>query len=149
MGSWNTYPQGNFRSEAHRVVQRLLHTSNQIASEIGNVANRFGLTRQQLQVLRILRAQYPLTLSINAIRSRMLERMPDSSRMVDRLVCKGLILKSSSPNDRRSSVVQITEKGLKLLESIDPAVDGSAHLLRGLSEDELNTLNRLLDKIKG
>lgn len=149
MRSWSTYPQENFRSEAQRVVQRLLHTSNQIASEIGNVANRFGITRQQFQVLRILRAQYPLTLSINAIRSRMLERMPDSSRMVDRLVCKGLILKASSPNDRRSSVVQITEKGLQLLESIDPAVDNSAHLLRGLSEDELNTLYKLLDKIKG
>ena len=140
--------QSEFRSDNHKAVLNLLHTTAFLSSVISTITTRVGITRQQFNVLRILRGQYPKAASINLIRERMLERMPDSSRMVDRLAAKGLISKSSCPHDRRAAEVTITDKGLQLLEQLDPAVHSADNFLGRLTGEEVGILNRLLDKIR-
>ena len=105
------------------------------------------LTPQQYNILRILRgAAKPL--STLQIRQRMLDKMSDTSRIVDRLLKKELVEKVICKSDRRLVDVTISEKGLILLESLDEFNDEFDLLLKGLSTEEAGMLNRLLDKLR-
>ena len=108
-----------------------------------------GLTTQQYNILRILRGQYPNPASIKNIRSRMLDKMSDASRIVEKLRLKGLIKRDVSNSDRRNVDVVITEKGLEMLTKLDPQMDQVLHALKNLSESEIHQLNELLDKMRG
>jgi DNA-binding MarR family transcriptional regulator len=112
-----------------------------------NLFEKHGLTAQQFNILRILRgAGEPL--STLQIRQRMLDKMSDTSRIVDRLIIKGLVKKNISKIDKRLVDVSITEKGKKLLAKLDGFQDEMDAVLRNLSDSEAKTLNKLLDKIR-
>jgi DNA-binding MarR family transcriptional regulator len=107
------------------------------------------ITRQQYNVLRILRGQYPKPASINLLKERMLDKMSDTSRIVKRLEKKKLVKREESDADRRAVEITITKSGLKLLEDTDNTVSGFSHLLDNLTDKEAVQLNTLLDKIRG
>ncbi|MCX7723608.1 MAG: MarR family transcriptional regulator, partial [Verrucomicrobiae bacterium] len=90
---------------------------------MNNVLSKFDLTPQQFNLLRILRGQYPSPASISLIKERMLDKMSDASRLVDRLIQKKLVERKICSQDRRKVDVIITRKGLKLLEKIDAKND--------------------------
>lgn len=140
--------QKEFQSEAHRAMINLLFTAGYLSGILSNIISKYGITRQQYNVLRILRGQYPGGTSINLIRDRMIERMPDCSRMVDRLLSKGLISKCSSQQDRRAANISITEKGLDLLAEIDPAIQTTENMFESFAPGEIQQLNDLLDKMR-
>ena len=106
------------------------------------------LTKQQFNVLRILRGSYPEPLSTLQIRERMLDKMSDTSRIVDRLVKKEFVNKQTCPNDKRLVDVIITEAGLKKLEALDEKEFIIEDSLQNLSEEEADTLSSLLDKLR-
>ncbi len=106
------------------------------------------ITRQQYNVLRILRGSYPKPLNINIIKERMLDKMSDASRIVERLRIKGLIDRCQSSQDRRAVEIKISEKGLSLLSHTDSNVTQFDDLLSSLNDDELDQINHLLDKIR-
>ena len=106
------------------------------------------ITAQQFNILRILRGSFPEPLSTLQIRERMLEKMSDTSRIVDRLIAKGLVKKITCKNDRRLVDVIITDKGKKLLERLDIRQDEIDRVLGNLSEKDANILSDLLDKIR-
>jgi DNA-binding MarR family transcriptional regulator len=109
--------------------------------------DREGITSQQFNILRILRgAGKPI--STMQIRQRMLDKMSDTSRIVDRLVIKGLVKKAVCPSDKRLVDVMITEKGRKLLEKMDKYDEEMDAVFGQLSASEVTTLNALLDKIR-
>jgi DNA-binding MarR family transcriptional regulator len=126
----------------------LVYTTNWITSKQGSFFKDSDITSQQYNVLRILRGQHPNPCSIKLIKERMLDRMSDASRIVDKLNTKKLVLRRECPNDRRSVDVVITEKGLELLKSLDHIDDISVQTLKALSPEEVNTLNDLLDKLR-
>lgn len=102
---------------------------------------------QQFNILRIVRGnQKPL--STLQIRERMLDKMSDSRRIVDRLVIKGLLKKATSKIDMRLVDVSITERGKRILQRTDLQEDELQQIVKALSEKEAKTLNRLLDKIR-
>ena len=110
----------------------------------------YKITAQQFNVLRILRGQHPNPISTNEIRNRMLDRMPDTSRIVDRLHKQGLLERKTCKADKRLVDVCITEAGLKLLADIDKTIgDNIGKSLPGLTEAEAKTLSDLLDKARG
>jgi MarR family transcriptional regulator, 2-MHQ and catechol-resistance regulon repressor len=112
------------------------------------VFDKEGITAQQYNILRILRgAGKPI--STLQIRERMLDKMSDTSRIVDRLITKGLVKKLTCKNDRRLVDVIISDKGKKLLERLDTRQDEMDGILNNLSEKEAATLSDLLDKIRG
>ncbi len=126
----------------------LIYTTNWLTAKQDSLFKDSGVTVQQYNVLRILRGQYPNPCSIKLIKERMLDRMSDASRIVDKLYAKELLTRRECPNDRRSVDVIITEKGLELLKSLDYIDDLSKQNAQSLSDDEINMLNNLLDKLR-
>jgi DNA-binding MarR family transcriptional regulator len=106
------------------------------------------ITIQQYNVLRILRGQYPNPCCIKLIKERMLDRMSDASRIVDKLNAKELIKRTETQTDRRFVDVVITDKGLELLQSLDYIDETSEQFFKSLSIKEINSLNDLLDKLR-
>jgi DNA-binding MarR family transcriptional regulator len=139
--------QTKFRNEYQKATVNIVFTHNWLMEKIGKIFDAAGITSQQYNILRILRgAGEPL--STLQIRQRMLDKMSDSSRIVDRLVIKGMVKKNTSRTDRRLVDIIITPKGLKLLEKIDAYNDQVDGILMNLSEAEVKQLNKLLDKIR-
>src|SRR5215831_7371441 len=139
--------QRKFRNEHQKAMINLIFTYNWMMENTRNILDKYDLTTQQFNILRILRgAGQPL--STLQIRQRMLDRMSDTSRIVDRLVKKGLVKKGICKMDRRLVDVTITDKGKKLLEKIDQYSDQMDAIMNNLTEDDARTLNELLDKIR-
>ena len=139
--------QERFINEYQKSVINLIYTSNWINEKIKDFLDRFDITSQQFNILRILRgAGEPL--STLKIRQRMLDKMSDTSRIVDRLVKKGLAKKVVCITDKRLVDVTITDKGKQLLENLDQYQDEMDGILKNLTPDEADSLNSLLDKIR-
>jgi len=141
--------QKNFKTDQQKAVVNLLYTSGFLVNLFNNKAKVFDVTRQQYNVLRILRGQYPKSASINLIKDRMLDKMSDASRIVERLRIKKLVERTVSEADRRSVNISITEKGLKLLSDMEPAINSINEIFKGFTTTELETFNTLLDKMRG
>lgn len=107
------------------------------------------ITPQQYNVLRILRGQYPNPCNLKLVKERMLDRMSDASRIIDKLKTKGFVERHECPNDRRNVDLFITEKGLNLLKSLDHVDEEFKSIFRNLNIAEAKQLNDLLDKARG
>lgn len=137
-----------FRSEHERAAVNVLYTATWILEHMRDFLAGYGITQQQYNVLRILRGQYPESISTCDIRNRMIDRAPDASRIVDRMIAKNLVQKAPSVKDKRRIDVTITTNGLALLDAISVAMEGPDNLLRRLSTEECKHLNSLLDTMK-
>lgn len=139
--------QKKFRSEHQKAVINLIYTYNWVNEQMKFFFDRVDITSQQFNILRILRgAEAPL--STLQIRQRMLDKMSDTSRIVDRLIVKGLVKKIICKTDKRLVDVSITDKGKKLLEKTDKHEIEMNAIFGSLSDAEAKTLNKLLDKIR-
>lgn len=140
--------QRKFRNEYQKVAVNIIYTFNWMTELQKKWFDQYDITSQQFNILRILRgAGDPL--STLQIRQRMLDRMSDTSRIVDRLVAKELVRKVVCNSDKRLVDVTITEKGQQLLEETDMKVHELDSILQNISEEEAASLNVLLDKIRG
>ena len=140
--------QDKFRNERHKATVNLLFTYGWMVERLKQFVAEEGITHQQFNILRILRGNYPTPLSTLTIRERMIDKMSDTSRIVDRLLSKSMVKKVVCKKDRRLVDVTITDKGLKLLEKLDKKQDDMDDILSNLSEKEASNLSRLLDKIR-
>ena len=140
--------QKKFKSIQQKVMLNLIYTTNWLTAKQDSLFKDSDITVQQYNVLRILRGQYPNPCSIKLIKERMLDRMSDTSRIVDKLLAKKLLQRNECPNDRRSVNVIISDKGLELLKSLDYIDDLSQQTLKSLTTEEINILNDLLDKLR-
>lgn len=137
-----------FRSEWQRVAVNILFTNNWLIAHQKNLFKPFDITLQQYNVLRILRGQHPEPISTSEIRNRMLDKMSDVSRIVERLVKKKLVVRRVCRSDKRLVDVFISQAGLELLEQLDHIDTDFDLLLQGLSREEAAKLNELLDKAR-
>jgi DNA-binding MarR family transcriptional regulator len=143
----NDINQHVFRNEYQKSVLNLIYTFNWMNEKFSRRFEPFEITQQQFNILRILRgAGQPL--STLQIRQRMLDKMSDTSRIVDRLIKKGLVKKSVCREDRRLVDVLLTEKGKKLLQQMDELNPEFDAVLQNLNPGEARLLNDLLDKIR-
>ena len=140
--------QKKFKSIQQKVMLNLIYTTNWLTAKQDSLFKDSDITVQQYNVLRILRGQYPNPCSIKLIKERMLDRMSDTSRIVDKLFTKKLLVRNECPDDRRSVNVIISDKGLELLKSLDYIDDLSKQMLKSLSNEEIDSLNALLDKLR-
>ena len=139
--------QARFRNEHQKSIINLIYTYNWVNEKMKAFFEKFDITSQQFNILRILRgAGKPL--STLQIRQRMLDKMSDTSRIVDRLIVKGLVKKITCKLDKRLVDISITDKGKKLLEKADKYETEMDAVFGNLSETEVKTLNKLLDKIR-
>jgi DNA-binding MarR family transcriptional regulator len=141
--------QKKFRSETHKLGVNIVYTFNWIDAFQQNHFKKYGITGQQFNVLRILRGQHPNPATIKLLKERMLDKMSDASRIVEKLRVKGLIDRHICPSDRRNCDVHINEKGMRLLADIDREEKIIDEFFSNLDDQEKKLLNDLLDKLRG
>jgi DNA-binding MarR family transcriptional regulator len=140
--------QRTFRNPQQKSMVNLIYTYHWVVERIKQFLSEEDITLQQYNILRILRGSAPKPLSTLQIRERMLDKMSDTSRIVDRLRLKGLVEKSTAKSDKRLVDVLISDKGRKLLEKLDAQNAKLDNIMQGLSEDDMKVFNDLLDKIR-
>ena len=139
----------SFESSHHKSVVNILYTHGWVTNQLRKQFDEYAITMQQFNILRILRGQYPNAATVNLLKERMLDKMSDASRIVERLVQKGLVSRCTNKKDRRAVDVIISEKGLELLKILDLEMNFHEKFKLNLSDDEANQLNVLLDKLRG
>ena len=137
--------QKNFKSPQQKAVINLIYTANWLQSRQQAIFKPFGITGQQFNILRVLRGQFPESISATELKSRMLDQNSDVSRLLDRLAGKKLIIKKTCPKDKRASDVFITGEGIRLLKEIDKLQKEIDSVL-SLSSPEAEQLSDLLDR---
>jgi DNA-binding MarR family transcriptional regulator len=139
--------QPKFRDAYQKAVINLLFTANWMQSRNQEFFKDYGITAHQFNILRILKGQHPQSISATEIKTRMLDKNSDVSRMLDRLIAKNLILKRTCPNDKRAFDVLITDEGIELLKSMEKFLPQRDRIMN-LSEEEAIVLSDLLDKCR-
>ena len=140
--------QEKFRNEYHKLAVNIVFTHNWLMGLQSEMFNGFEITANQFNILRILRGQYPNPATINLLKERMMDKMCDASRLVERLRLKGYVKRELSPDDRRRVDVIITGEGLNLLSGIDKLNAKYDAFFENLTGDEAILLNDLLDKMR-
>lgn len=148
MGIEKDIQQARFKNSYQKAAINLIYTVGWMRDKTKQIFDEEEITSQQFNILRILRGSFPEPLSTLQIRERMLDKMSDTSRIVDRLITKGLVKKVTCKKDRRLVDVIITDNGKKLLERLDKRQDEIDSVLGNLSEKDANILSSLLDKIR-
>ncbi len=135
--------------ESRRLVLNLIVTANHIGESLAIALKPFGISNQQFNVLRILRGQKGKPANLSTIQERMVSKMSNTTRLVDKLVDKKLTERIVCPSNRRKVEIRITQDGLKLLEKIDPVIDSVEEEFAGkLNEKELLSLNEKLNELR-
>lgn len=147
MGIEKDINQYQFRNDYQKAEVNLIYTCNWINEKIKQIIDEADITTQQYNILRILRgSKHPI--STLQIRDRMLDKMSDTSRIVDRLVKKGLAEKTTCTSDKRLVDICISEKGLALLDQLDIRNGDIDNIMRNLTLEEAIQLSHLLDKVR-
>lgn len=138
-----------FASPWHRATINIIYTNNWLNVMLEKRAGAKQITLQQFNVLRVLRGQYPDPVTNNLLKERLLTKTPDISRLVDRIVSKGLVSREKNSIDKRAVDLLITDKGLELLQEIENDMMLDDVLPENISVDDCLKLSELLDKFRG
>jgi DNA-binding MarR family transcriptional regulator len=138
-----------FENNHHKAIINLIYTYGWITNLLKQQLNKYKITLQQYNILRILRGQHPNPATINMLKERMLDKMSDASRIVDRLVQKELVIRFINSKDRRAADILITQKGLDLLLKLDVEMSSKNILDKNINSAEAGILSDLLDKMRG
>ena len=147
MGIEKDIQQTNFRNEYQKLGINLMYTASWLNERIGRFLMQEDITQQQYNILRILRGS-EVPLSTLQIRERMLDKMSDTSRIVDRLIVKELVQKSACKTDKRLVDITLTQKGLELVTRLDQFNDQIDSILQGVSKEDAIIVNQILDKLR-
>jgi DNA-binding MarR family transcriptional regulator len=140
--------QSKFKDEYQKLLINLIFTGNYVTMHQTNVLKPFGLTPQQYNLLRILRGKHPQSISVGDVQERMIFPSSNVTRIMDRLIEKGLVLRTGNIKNRRIQDLNIHENGIALLAQIDGVYEQIIGVLTNLDKKEAELLNLLLDKIR-
>jgi DNA-binding MarR family transcriptional regulator len=136
-------------STYQRLIVNLIFTGAWTKDIANKYLKQFDLSNEQYNILRILRGSYPKLMTISDIQSRMVDRTSNVGRMIDKLLEKKYLDRTTNPNNRRESNVVITQNGLDFLAEIDVEFYKIEERMKSLSVEETNQLIDLLDKLRG
>ncbi len=135
-----------FPSEHVKALINIKYTASYLDQIGASILKPYGISEPQYNILRILRGAGK-AITVNQVKERMVQKSPNTTRLMDKLCEKSLIKRRRCENDRRVVYVEILDKGAKLLKEIR-FDSGFESYMKQLSKDEANQLNRLLDKIR-
>ncbi len=138
-----------FENDYQKAIVNVLYTYGWVTALLKEKLAKYDVTLQQYNILRILRGQHPNPATVNLLKERMLDKMSDASRIVERLIQKELVSRSVNQKDRRAVDIFISPRGLEILAKLDPVITPEELLRANLSEGEAKQLNYLLDKLRG
>ncbi|MFN4285785.1 MAG: MarR family winged helix-turn-helix transcriptional regulator [Lacibacter sp.] len=138
----------NFRNDVHKAGLNILYTAWWLKTLMSRELKQYGLTHEQYNVLRILKGKHPQAMCVKDIAGRLIEKSSNVPRIIDRLVVKKLVKRSTDPADKRHTVMTLTPAGINLLEqstrSINAAFDHYIHM----EPAQARQLNRLLEQFR-
>ncbi|MBO6660526.1 MAG: MarR family transcriptional regulator [Roseivirga sp.] len=137
-----------FKSPYEKLMVNIIYTNSWLHDQQNKLFKSHGITTPQYNVLRILRGQYPEPCTVNTIIERMLDRMSNASRIVDRLESKELVARTVCKSDRRAKDVIITEKGLGILDNVDQEMTGWLHNFDSINQDLVEKASDTLDAFR-
>ncbi|AWW00507.1 MarR family winged helix-turn-helix transcriptional regulator [Arcticibacterium luteifluviistationis] len=137
-----------FKNPVEKTFVNIMFTNNKICDLQYKMLKKHDLTFQQYNVLRILKGHHPKPITINGIIERMLDKMSNASRLVDKLLQKGYVNREFRADDRRACDVTITKEGLSFLENVNMNMNKEVLSRSALCEEDLEILNTLLDKFR-
>jgi DNA-binding MarR family transcriptional regulator len=140
--------QEKFTSEYSKLIINIAYTNAYLGTIFAGTLKPYDLSMQQFNVLRILRGQHPKPVSINNITDRMIDKMSNASRLVEKLRKKSMIERSKCEHDGRQVDVAITTKGLKVLAELDVIMEEYDKQFHHLSEEDAKTANEILDRLR-
>ena len=138
-----------FEDNYHKAVINISYTYGWLSNLFRCKFEKYNLTQQQFNILRIFRGQYPKPATVNLLKERMIDKMSDASRIVDRLVQKGFVSRCTNTKDRRAVDIRISDVGLEILSKMDIEFKAGDFLKNNLTEEEAGQLSDLLDKMRG
>jgi DNA-binding MarR family transcriptional regulator len=125
-----------------------MYTSYQVKSWVSTTLKAYGLTTEQFNVLRILKGKHPNQMCVRDVAGRMIERSSNVPRIIDRLEVKKLVKRTTSSQDKRETVITLTQAGVNMLQTVNPVIEQRGSEMCGLTNEELVLLNDLLDKYR-
>ena len=137
-----------FSSKKEKAIVNIIYTNNWIYLNYSKNLKKYDISNQQYNVLRILNGQNGKPITINEIIERMLDKMSNASRLVDKLLAKGLVSREQRQGNRRACDVILTEKGKSFLEEVKTDMNLNEDKMSPLTDEEFDTLNELLDKMR-
>lgn len=137
-----------FKSEIQKLILNISVTSSWFNSIFAEKLKPYEISPPQYNVLRILKGKYPESYCNQDITQRMIDKSSNASRIVDKLVDKKLASRTEDKNDRRSVNIKITDKGLKLLETIEKAPTFNFSKIKEFNEEKARLMNEWLDELR-
>ena len=135
--------------ESRKLVLNLIVTASHISEKLAEALKPFEISNQQFNVLRILRGQKEKPANLSTIQDRMVNKMSNTTRLVDKLVDKKLCERIVCPSNRRKVEIRITKNGMELLSTLDPIIDKVENDFAGkINEEELISLNTRLNELR-
>ncbi len=137
-----------FNDEVHKATLNILYTSYWMRDNMSGVMKDIGITSEQFNILRILKGKHPEAMCVKDIGSRMIEKSSNVPRILDRLVAKELVMRSTSKEDKRETIISLTDTGIKTLQAANEALATINKQTIGINNDEAVILNQLLEKLR-
>ncbi len=141
--------QARFSTEQAKAMVNIMVTADRLSNAIDSILKPFGVSKEQYNVLRILKGQHPNRSPLQLISERMISRSSNATRLVEKLRLKGLIQRTACPENRRKVDILITHDGLDLLEEIAPHMTDIIPLPGSIKTEDAQNLNRILDNLRG
>lgn len=130
-----------------RTIIHFMLVNNKVNEVTSNALKPFDVSIQQFNVLRILRGQNNKPANLSTLNERMVTKMSNTTRLVDKLILKGFVDRITCPSNRRKVEISITSEGKKVLKKMDGAMNNAEKfILKNISEKELEQLNTLFNK---
>jgi DNA-binding MarR family transcriptional regulator len=141
--------QRTFRSEYQKAHINILYSAAWLTQKSARILRPFGISGQQFNILRILRGMHPEPATVKLLTERMIDKMSNASRLVEKLKKKGLVDRMVCPRDRRRVEVRITDQGLQLIEEASRRLLGDMEAyMNAITQEEARALNHILDKMR-
>jgi len=137
-----------FKSEVHKATLNILYTAWWLRTVMSKELKEFGLTHEQYNVLRILKGKFPEQMCVRDIAGRMMEKNSNVPRIIDRLVIKKLVKRNTSQEDKRETMITLTQAGISILESSTLATEKIFSDVVSMNNDDASVLNTLLEKVR-
>lgn len=140
--------QNKFKNEHHKLGVNIIYTANWLTNHHNRNCKEYDISPEQFNILRILRGQFPNPATVNFLIERMLNKMSNASRLVEKLRKKGFVERKICKEDRRACDIVITKKGLNLLDELDKAEKEWIKLFSHIPKKEAKKVNEVLDKLR-
>jgi DNA-binding MarR family transcriptional regulator len=138
----------NFKNETHKAGLNILYTAWWLKTSMSQELKDFGLTHEQYNVLRILKGKSPEEMCVKDIAGRMIENNSNVPRIIDRLVIKKLVKRSTDLTDKRHTVMSLTQAGLNILELSTKKINSLFDELIVITNSDAAKLNQLLETVR-